>query len=155
MNRNSPTFSTFKIMHRAMFFGQLVFLAVLFFLVYRKSVSAPLAAQDKICQVIAIVFSALAFFAGNELFKRRLTAIKDGIDSAVKEKFDKYRSACIIQWALLEGAVLFCGICFFLVGNYAFLALAAVLALLFMMQMPDKNKMALQLGLSAADVEEL
>ena len=155
MNNASPAFSTFKIMHRAMFIGQLVFLCVLFFLVYRKMVSPPLVAQDKLFQVIAIVFSAVAFFAGNELFKKRLAVIKDDIGTTIKEKFEKYRSACIIQWALLEGAVLFCGICFFLAGNYAFLALAAVLALLFLMQMPDKNKMALQLGLTIADVETL
>lgn len=155
MNNAGPAFSSFKIMHRAMFIGQLVFLGVLFFLVYRKMVSPPLAAQDKIFQVIAVVFSAVAFFAGNELFKKRLAAIKDDIDLTLKGKFEKYRSACIIQWALLEGAVLFSGICFFLAGNYAFLALAAVLALLFMLQAPDKNKMALQLGLSSADVEAL
>lgn len=155
MNNASLAFSSFKIMHRAMFVGQLVFLCVLFFLVYRKMVSPPLAAQDKIFQVIAVVFSAVAFFAGNALFKKRLAVIKEDIDPTLKEKFEKYRSACIIQWALLEGAVLFCGICFFLTGNYAFLALAAVLALLFMLQAPDKNKMALQLELSSADVEAL
>lgn len=105
----------------------------MFFLVYRKEVTPPLAALDKAFQVIAIVFSSLAFFAGNELFKRRLAAIKEDIDSTVQEKFEKYRSACTIQWALLEVAVLFCGICFSLVGNYSFLALAGVLALLFML----------------------
>ena len=155
MNNTSPAFSVFKITHRIMFFGQLIFLGVLFFLVYRKEVTPPLAAQDKPLQVIAIVFSAIAFFAGNELFKRRLVAIKGNTGLPVRKQYDKYRSACIVQWALLEGAVLFCGICFFLVGNYSFIALAVLLALLFMLQMPDKNKMALQLGLSAGDVDEL
>jgi len=75
--------------------------------------------------------------------------------NGVQEKFAKYRAACIMQWAMIEGPCLFCCICFFLVGNYAFLALAAVLLLLFGMLAPVKIKAALQLGLSIADMEEL
>jgi hypothetical protein len=155
MKNTTPAFSVFRIIHRVMFIGQILFLVVLFFLVNNKMVSQPLAKYDKIFQVIAIAFSAIAFFAGNALFKKKLLAVRDNVGSTVQEKFEKYRPACMIQWALLEGAVLFCGICFFLTGNFAFLALAGVLLLLFMMQMPDKNKMALQLGLNMAEVDEL
>jgi hypothetical protein len=73
----------------------------------------------------------------------------------IREKFAKYRMACIIQWAMLEGPCLFCCICFFLVGNYAFLALAVALVLLFALLTPVKIKAALQLGLSSTDMEEL
>ena len=45
-----------------------------------------------------------------------------------QEKFAKYRAACIMQWAMIEGPCLFCCICFFLVGNYAFLASAGFAA---------------------------
>ena len=153
--KNASPFSVLKIMHGAMLIGQLLFIAVLFYLVYSKKITAPLTDQDRIFQVIAIAFAAIAFFAGTSLFKKKITTLREGFNSTAKEKFEKYRSACIVQWALLEGAVLFCGICFFLTGNYAFLALAAVLILLFAMQVPNKTKMALQLGLSSTDTDEL
>jgi hypothetical protein len=152
---NTNAFSAFKLVHRALLTGQVLFIGIMFYLVYSKSIVPPLAAQDKIFQVIAIIIAAAAFFAGNTVFKKRLAAIRDGAAISVKEKFEKYRSACIVQWALLEGAALFCGICFLLTGNYAFLALAAVLILLFAMQVPDKAKMALQSGLSITDIDEL
>jgi hypothetical protein len=152
---NTNEFYTFKIVHRALLIGQVLFLGVMFYLLYSKTVIPPLTAQDKIFQVIAILFAAIAFFAGNAVFKKRLAAIRDGAGISVKEKFEKYRSASIVRWALLEGAALFCGICFFLTGNYAFLGLALVVILLFAMQFPDKTKMALQSGLSIMDTDEL
>lgn len=151
----NSAFSAFKIMHRALLVGQLLFLGIMFYLGYSKRTIPPLAEQDKVFQVIAIIFAAIAFFAGISLFKKKVTALKDDLNITTKEKFEKYRSACIIQWALLEGACLFCGICFFLTGNYAFLALAGMLLLLFIMQAPSKDKMALQLGLSIADIDAL
>ncbi len=153
--KDPAAFSAFKIIHRAMVIGQLLFIAVLFFLLYSKAVEPPLADQDKIFQIIAIVFAAVAFFLGGNIFKKKLLSIREGMNLTIKERFEKYRSACIVQWALLEGAILFCGICLFLTGNYAFSALAALLILLFVMLAPNKNKMALQLGLSATDMDEL
>jgi len=153
--KNNSAFAVFKIMHRAMLAGQLLFTGAMFYLVYSKKIIPPLPGQDKILQVMAILFAAFAFFGGNSIVKRKLSAIRENTGVSVKEKFEKYRSAAVFQWALLEGAVLFCGVCFFLAGNYAFLALAAVLILLFTMQVPDKSKIALQSGLSITDLEEL
>ena len=78
-----------------------------------------------------------------------------GLDTGNKSKFDMYRSASIIQWAFIEAPALFCIIGFFLTSNYAFMALAATLMLLFTMMVPSKTKAAFQLGISEADLEEL
>ena len=74
---------------------------------------------------------------------------------SVSERFAVYRSACILQWALIEGPCLFCIIGFFLTGNYAFMALAGVLIILFAMQSPTKAKVMLHLNLSEQEIEEL
>lgn len=153
--KTTSAFSAFKLVHRALLFGQLLFIGAMFYLLYGKIANPPLAGQDRTLQVIAILFSAIAFFAGNTIFRKKITAIRESSGSTVQGKFEKYRSACILQWALYEGAALFCGICLFLTGNYAFLALAVLLVFFFAVQAPDKNKMAQQLELSTADMETL
>ena len=74
---------------------------------------------------------------------------------AVKEKFDRYRRACIVQWALLEGPSIFCIICFFVTGNYAFPALVLVILFLFVMTAPSKLKIVLQLQISESELDDL
>ena len=142
------------ILHKALLMGQVVFATACIFLVYTKTKSSPAEELDRTLQVVAIVLSAAGFFTGTSLFKKKLVQIRD-TQADAKEKFSMYRSACIIQWALIEGPCLFTIIGFFLTGNYAFIALAAVLILLFTMMGPSKAKIALQLGLSAAEMEEL
>ena len=153
--KKTGVFATFKIIHSAMLIGQVLFIAILVYLAYHKTFAQGFTSLDKILQIIAIAFAATAFFWGINIFKKRLLLIRESRAGNVKEMFDKYRQASIIQWAMLEGASLFCGISFFCTGNYAFLALAAVLIILFALQAPIKSKTALQLGLGIADVEGL
>ncbi len=143
------------IIHKAMLIGQLLFAAICFYLVYTKSApTGDIDNLDKILQVIAIVFSISGFITGTSLFKKKLLQAR-GLDTGNKSKFDMYRSASIIQWAFIEAPALFCIIGFFLTSNYAFMALAATLMLLFTMMVPSKTKAAFQLGISEADLEEL
>jgi hypothetical protein len=143
------------IIHKAMLIGQLIFAAICFYLVYTKSApTGDMEDLDKILQVIAIVISVAGFLIGTSLFKKKLLKARS-TEGGNAQKFDMYRSASIIQWALIEGPSLFCIIGFFLTGNYAFMALAATLMLLFTMMVPSKTKTAFQLGISEAELEEL
>ena len=143
------------IIHKAMLIGQLIFAAVSFYLVYTKSVpTGDMDNLDKILQVIAIVFSISGFMIGTSLFKKKLLQARSS-DKGNTSKFELYRSASIIQWAFIEGPAIFCLIGFFLTSNYAFMALAATLLLLFTMMVPSKTKAAFQLGISEADMESL
>lgn len=148
-------FATLKILHIAMLVAQIFFSAVFFYLAYSKTVEPSLQAEDKIFQLVAIALAAIAFFAGNYLFKRKMQQLKDDTLASLKDKFVQYRTACLVQWALLEAATFFSGISFLFTGNYAFLALAAVLILLFALLAPNKTKIALQLGVGLDDVNEL
>jgi hypothetical protein len=151
---NSGNIKALIIIHKALLAGLLLFAAVCIYIVYAKIQVSPLPEMDRTFQVVAIALAAGGFFAGTALFKKKLLQAR-ALQAGVKEKFAIYRSACIIQWALIEGPCLFCIICFFCTGNYAFIALAVVLILLFAMLAPSKVKIALQLALSVVELEEL
>lgn len=143
------------IIHKAMLIGQLIFAAVCFYLVYTKSVpTGDLEELDKILQVIAVVIAVAGFLIGTSVFKKKLLQARS-LNTGNTSKFALYRSASIIQWAFIEGPAIFCLIGFFLTANYAFMALAATLMLLFTMMAPSKLKAAFQLGISEADLETL
>lgn len=152
---NTGIFKTLLIMHKAMLTGQLVFAAVAFYLVYSNLFPFQnLKNLDRVLQVVALVCSAGGFYVGQLLFKKGLIAAKT-IQANSKVKLLRYRQACILQWALIEGPCLFAIICFLLTHNYAFLALAALLIFLFTMMAPSKLKIALQLQISEEEVNEL
>ena len=151
---NGSNIKALMVLHKALLLGQVIFAAVSFFLVYTKALVSSNEELDRVLQVAAIILAAAGFFAGTSVFKKRLLQIRD-MQTDAKEKFSMYRAACIIQWALIEGPCLFTIIGFFITGNYAFIALAAVLILLFTMMMPSKAKIAFHLGLSEAEMEEL
>lgn len=134
--------------------GQILFASVCIYLIYSKLVLPAADELDKVLQVVALMITAGAIFAGMSLFKKKLIQLRE-MQISAKEKFNLYRSACIVQGALLEGPSLFCIICFFLTGNYAFLALMLVVLFLFSMTAPSKIKVLLQLQISEAELDEL
>ena len=150
--KQQSTLKGLLILHRAMLLGQILFAAIAFFLKYTNNFPSSFTQQDKLLQVIAIAISFAGFFIGSSLFKRRITQARDSLND-IKEKAGAYRSASIIQWALLEGPSLFCIICFLLVGNYAFLALSAALMLWFFLTGPSKTKAMLLLRLNEEEME--
>lgn len=140
-----------QIIHKAMLAGQLLCAAVFFYLLYSGNVQPTLRGEERMLQVAVILVSVSAFFLGNKIFNIRVMNARD-MQADTPAKFIEYRTACIIQWALLEGASLFSSICFFLTGNYAFLALALALMLFFAMQSPTKAKAALLLQVSEEEL---
>lgn len=153
MKKNA--FYVFSFLHKAMMVGQLLFIGALFYLVYSKMLVPPMAEHEKTIQVVAILFTAATMYAGFTLFKKKLALIKEAPLAGVQEKFAKYRQASMLQWGLTEAAVLVCAICFFLTGNYALLALAAVPFLYFVSLAPVKEKTAMQLDISSSELDDL
>lgn len=143
-----------NIIHKALITGQILFASVCIYLTYTKAIDPPAKELDKVLQVAALVITAGGIFAGMNFFKKKLLQLRE-LQVSAKEKFGLYRTACIVQWALLEGPSLFCIICFFLTGNYAFLALTVVVLFLFAMTAPSKLKVLLQLQISEAELDEL
>ncbi|MEP7143815.1 MAG: hypothetical protein ABI707_13130 [Ferruginibacter sp.] len=151
---NPNALKALLILHKAMLAGQVIFGAIAFFLVYSGSFYQGAHQAGEILQVVAIILAAGGFYAGNFLFKRKVTQIRE-MKAGAKEKFELYRRACMLQWILIEGPCLFVIISFLLTGNYAFLGLAGVLMLLFAMLAPSKVKMVFYLQLSEKEIDEL
>lgn len=143
-----------SILHKGLLMGQLLFSGICIYLLYTNTILPAAKELDKTLQVVALIITAGGVFAGIAFFKKKLLLIR-AMQAAAKEKFALYRTACLIQWALLEGPSIFCTICFFLTGNYAFLGLVLVILFIFGMTAPSKLKMQLQLQISEAELEDL
>ena len=137
-----------------MLLGQIIFAAICIYLVYSGIIKSSEVELDKLLQVSALVISAAGLFGGSSYFKKKILLIR-GMQTDVKSKFEAYRTACLLQWALLEVPALFSIICFFLTTNYAFIVLALLLIVIFALLIPSKNKIALQLQVDEADLENL
>ncbi len=153
MNKASG-FKTMNILHKAFLLGQIIFFALSIFIVYSKMIEPPAKELNKLFQLMVIIVAAGGYFSGAAIFKNKLVQIGE-MKSSTKEKFEIYRVASIIKWSLLEGPFIFSIIGFVLTGNYAFLALAFVLMLLFTIESPTDIKIAMHLGISESELKEL
>ena len=150
--KQQGTLRAMQVVHRAMLLVLIVFAAIAFFLVYANKFLPSLADMDHLFQIIAVTVSFAGFFIGSALFKKKMQQARDS-STGIKTKAEVYRSASIIQWALLEGPCILCIICFLLVGNYAFLALAAALMFWFALNGPSKIKAMMLLRLGEEEME--
>lgn len=154
MAKQSSAMRALSILHLTILIAQIIFAVVVVVLVSSKMVSLKGKEVDSILQVVAIAVAAAGFFIGTKKFKKSLQEIRESTMGAQK-KFEKYRSASILLWAMIQGPSVLCIISFFLTGNFAFMALAAVLIFLLFIFGPTRQKLTLFLGLSEQDIDNL
>lgn len=150
---NAPVLQTMKILHKALYIGLVIFAAVATYLVASNSASNVIGDFESIMQIIALVFTAIAVFLGEKLFKNKLLIIKEQSDNKVK--LELYRQASITQWALLEAAAIISIVGFFLSTNYAFLALTICIIIYFILLSPTEVKTSLLTGISNEELSIL
>jgi hypothetical protein len=152
---NTSPFRELQVIYRALLYTQIVCWVIALLLVQFK-VLVPFAAEslDRLLQVIAVFYSFIAVIVGLQLFRRRLENIRQ-YELPARDKINQYKSASIVQWALLEGAGIFCIISYVITGNWSFVALAIMLLAVFGGLNPFKQKVMLQLRLSDTDVTGL
>ena len=157
MQNKSGHISPLKAMtlvHRAMMLGQVIFAAIATVLVSTRAFYPSLQDQERIFQVVALVLCFVGVYIGSTLFRKKISSIRDS-NASVNERVDEYKKAAVVQWALLEGPVLFVIISFMLTANYSLLVLAVVLMMVFAAMAPSKAKIVFLLRLNdneAADV---
>jgi hypothetical protein len=93
---------------------------------------------------------------GRKLFLSKLSAIPT--TATLDQRLSLYRQASIFRYALLEGATLFNGIAFLVMGNFVFMVVAAGIIAYFVFLRPTKrtlfNDLQLEpLPFSAAPIE--
>lgn len=132
-NPNENT-ASLRVIHRAMLIGQLLFLGIALFLSVSNNFPPSLQHLDKTMQVVAVVLSFVCVYFAITVFKRKWQEAREA--ATEEEQSRVLRSAYIVRWALIEGPAIFCIICFLLVGNYSFAALAGTLIVFFGLQAP-------------------
>lgn len=155
MQPTSPYIKAISVLHYALMAGQFLMGIIMFALVWlKKENSFPLQNISQQMLIACIVIAALAYLAGNLLFKKKLQNINEG-NNPVSKKLDEYRAANITRWALMEFATLFCIIIFFITGNYSIMIVAAVMLLLFFTTKPGTEKTVAELNISLNDLDDI
>lgn len=109
---------------------------------------------DRALQLVAVLFAIADCFIGFRLYKKKVLELRASNLSA-QEKMNGFRKASVGFWGLINAPALFCGICYVVTGNFAFMALFAFLLFAFGAQNPFKSKVALLLNLSTNDIADL
>lgn len=128
----------------ALFFGQVMIMFVL----QTLSTNSRFI-QRPIIFGIGAGLMILQVFLSTYLFKKRLSEIDE--DDTIEQKLEDYRAACIIRWALLEGAVIVNAILFFLFENQINLLVSVVGLGIFFLSRPTKITVFNDLNLHGID----
>ncbi|WP_207421893.1 hypothetical protein [Desertivirga brevis] len=141
-------FRQLTIIHSALIIGQLLFLAVSLKVVSDGEVEG----NDDVFKLIAP--SLLAGGAIIGFFLRRSILAK-AQKKELRDKLGDFRTATIVQCALLEGPSLFSIVCFLLTGNLLFLALVVISLALQFFARPTREKVMTDFVLSDGEISLL
>jgi nitrate reductase NapE component len=135
--------------------ASITFFTVLIFVLFKRGQLHPAAADmERTLQVSSVLLSLILFVIGLNLFKRNMLKARNSTESG-EVRFGKYRTACILWWAMIEGPGLFAVVAFALTGSYAFLLWAAAHILALIIFMPRKDNLIVLLNLTSEDVKLL
>ena len=151
----NTSLNSLEVVHKGLLIGQVIFALVASFLLFDNRLIPPFKEYDRILQLHILSLSFGGFYIGTfYILKRQVEQIKKR-NLTAGEKFSSYRKACMMQWALIEGPCLISIMCFLLVGNISFLALAGTLMVLFALLAPTSLKIQLLLKLREEDLANL
>jgi hypothetical protein len=137
---------TLRIMHLALLFGQVIFMAIAFFLIYSGKFRNTESGFDQILKILIPVLAVGGFAYSHFLFKTKLGKAKNA--TGLNGKIAEYRGALISRYAGLEAPTLFSIIVGMLTGNLLYLGIAGVLILYFFSLTPGPARIAADLELN-------
>jgi hypothetical protein len=143
-------FKSIKVVHAALVIGVVLFLLITVVLDLNGFASG----DEEIRMALLLVASVFTFggvFAGNYIFKKRISIIREKTN--LREKMDDYRSALIVKWALIEGPAFLAVVAFMLTGDLIFFGIGVLLVIVFLVYTPSRNKFIKDLSLSPNEVQ--
>jgi hypothetical protein len=153
--QKTNSFKTLQRLHVALLLGQIAFVAIAIFLIKCSAILPVFAKYDKAIQTIVLLYSATVCYVGMQIyFKNKIYGIRD-TDATIAEKFTVYKKASVVQWACIGSAGILSTLCFLLVGNYSFIALAFTLIFLFTIMGVNKAKLMLLLKFTEVDIAQI
>jgi hypothetical protein len=141
-------FKTLQVIHVALLMGMSVFVLISLYVHMNNR------EMERSLQVGCVIASLISIVAGFNIFKRKIMLARHS-DGPGVERMNKYRSACIIWWAMIEWPGLLTTTSFILTGNYAFFALAVFHIIILLVFMPRKDNIVVLLNLTSKEVDQL
>jgi hypothetical protein len=141
-------FRALLIVFAALLAGQVFLVGILYFTMTPATIPGGETGDPMqyIVPIAVLAFLGFGFF----LSKQRIETArqKDGL----VEKLDLYRSAKIVQWAMVEGSTLITIVLYFFAsGRPEFLGLSAICILYFVTLRPSQEKIVHELALTSAE----
>lgn len=104
--------------------------------------------SDDMFLAIVPIIAVGGVFLSDFLFRKIVKSIPSSM--GLKEKLARFQTACIISYALLEGAALFSIVIFYNTQNFAYLLIGLFLLFYLYLKRPTKDKVEHQLNLQGA-----
>lgn len=142
-------FTNLNTVHNTLLGGQLLFMVVAYFLVPEQE---PDAATEKLVSIFTVAVPVLIFFGvllSIVLMKGKLRTILPS--ATLGEKLAQYRAALLIRYALLLFPALLALVAYFITAGSMFLGLAGIMALIFFINRPTKERTIEDLELKPAE----
>ena len=142
---NNKFFSLLNILYYALLIGNILFIAIAYWIVQSGSMGSSIPQSENILLIAAILVSVL-IMASNMIFKKKLPKIQ--LMNGVQEKTKAYLSIFIIRISFLQSASFIATIFYLLTSNTLLLALAGLIAFLFLTIKPSKKRIIFELKLT-------
>jgi tellurite resistance protein TehA-like permease len=151
--QQASALQSLRIIYFAMLMGMLGFSAVSYFVSQTTEPSITEEETHRIFLLVCLFIATACLGISRFLWRKDIQKIQQM--NVIIEKFNYYRAASIKAYALIEGAVLFAVIGFFLTHEIKFLVVAALLIASYLTYYPSSTKIANQIGENAEDLKNL
>lgn len=125
-----------------------IILGFLFYFNAQEPKFSTSGSDDMFLAIVPLVALA-SIFLGDFIFKKILGSIPEA--SGLRDKLNKFQTASILKYVLLEGASLFSIVIFSNTQNLVYLTIGIILILYLFIQRPTKQKIENNLNLKGTD----
>jgi len=137
-----------------MLLAQIGTTAVLFFL--RSTQGDAMQDEGLLNEVFHYVVSGVALImpvSGWFISKKSLKSIKE--HDSLSDKLSKYQSGLLLKYAFYEGPTIFAAVAYFLTGNFLFLGISLGLIAVFLLHIPTRSRLFMDVPLSLVEESKL
>jgi hypothetical protein len=138
--------TSLSILHLALLMGQIFFAGITYYLHQSGSLQMGMSELASMLKIVVPVLVLGAIIGSHFLFKIKIAQTQT--KEKLAAKLADYRVAFLLQLALMEGGALFSIMSYLLTADLWFLAMAAIVIVVFVLQRPSLQKIAETLRLS-------
>ena len=141
-----------KMIHTTLLLGMIVFSVIGVTLMMSANIfSENNNRLHQVMQFVVPVVAIAAFLGSGVIFKKQTDELKNNPNLSLGYRLNGYRSASIVRWALLEGAVFVSLITLLLTKEYYYAIFIFLLLVFFFLYAPSAEKIKTQLELNSQE----